>query len=167
MLQPMLQPNLRCRAFAATAEVAGETIATHYSHCVGGQQHKGRLRRTSRNSLTIEGIELVEDLYARRRDTEIDHATHQFQLEYAATLNAEESPVIKESTTMSQIYNSLGRVFWGLGMVNLAAGVVLKAVPSGGDRIHATPHGILILAGVLFLCTLATREVGRTIPSGN
>ena len=68
---------------------------------------------------------------------------------------------------MSQLYNSLSRISWALGIATMLGGVVLKVVPDLGKRVEATPHGIVIFAGVLFLCALATREIGGKATSGS
>ncbi|HEV2348578.1 MAG TPA: hypothetical protein VG028_01905 [Terriglobia bacterium] len=63
---------------------------------------------------------------------------------------------------MSQLYITLGRVSWALGLVTLLSGVVMKVIPAWGKRFDVSPHGIEILAGALFLCALASRDLGRT-----
>lgn len=63
---------------------------------------------------------------------------------------------------MAQLYNALGRISWALGMVTMLGGVILKVMPSWGKRIDASPHGIEVFAGALFLCVLASRELGRS-----
>lgn len=87
-----------------------------------------------------------------------------FKVECGATLYSEESPSKTEAAMMAQIYMRLSRVVWGLGMASLLASVVLKAVPRWADKLSTPPHGILVFAAVLFLCSLATREVQRTVP---
>jgi hypothetical protein len=63
---------------------------------------------------------------------------------------------------MSQLYNTLGRVSWALGVVTLVGGVILKVMPAWGKRIDISPHGIEVFAGALFLCVLASRDLGRS-----
>ncbi len=68
---------------------------------------------------------------------------------------------------MSRAYRVLIGVSWGLGLLSLALGATLRLLPSLAERMNTTPRGGLILAGVLFLCALATREMERmTCPSG-
>jgi len=63
---------------------------------------------------------------------------------------------------MVRLYRSIVQICWILGVVSMVAGVVLKVVPTLGERLGTSPRGGLILAGVLFLCALATGEVQRT-----
>ena len=62
---------------------------------------------------------------------------------------------------MSRAFRVLIAVSWGLGLLNLVAGIVLKLVPTLIQRTSTTPRGSLVFAGVLFLCALATREMER------
>lgn len=62
---------------------------------------------------------------------------------------------------MSQLYNTLGRVSWALGLVTMVGGVVMKVMPALEKRLDLSPHGIEIFAGALFLCALASRDLGR------
>ena len=63
---------------------------------------------------------------------------------------------------MSQLYNTLGRVSWALGIVTMLGGVVLKVMPAWSSRFDVSPHGIEVFAGALFLCVLASRDLGRS-----
>jgi len=68
---------------------------------------------------------------------------------------------------MTRICRFLFQACWGLGILSLLAGVVLKVVPAWADRWGTSPRGGLALAAVLFLCALATREMGKTAsPTG-
>jgi hypothetical protein len=68
---------------------------------------------------------------------------------------------------MARLCRSLVQVCWGLGLLCLLGGVVFRLVPILSDRTSFTSRGGLILAGVLFLCSLATREVERTVSPGS
>jgi len=68
---------------------------------------------------------------------------------------------------MTRIYRILFQACWGLGILSLLAGMVLKLLPAWADRLATSPRGGLALAAVLFLCALATAEMGKkTSPSG-
>jgi hypothetical protein len=68
---------------------------------------------------------------------------------------------------MARIYRTLFQACWALGLLSLLAGIVLKARPTLADRLGTSPRGGLALAAVLFLCALATREMGKTAsPTG-
>jgi hypothetical protein len=60
---------------------------------------------------------------------------------------------------MSRIYLGLCRISWGLGVVSLIAGLTIRFVPGWQDRFGFSPRAGLILAGVLFLCSLASRAI--------
>jgi hypothetical protein len=60
---------------------------------------------------------------------------------------------------MSRLYLGLCRVSWGLGIASLVAGLTIRFVPGWETRFGFSPRSGLILAGVLFLCTLATRAL--------
>ena len=69
---------------------------------------------------------------------------------------------------MARLYRSFMEVSWALGVVSLVSGVVLKFSPVLMHRFGTEPRGMLVLAGVLFLCAIATRAVGRTgVPAGH
>ncbi len=68
---------------------------------------------------------------------------------------------------MSQIYRRLGEVCWGLGILSLLAGLVFRLLELLQLTLVFSSRGGLILAGVLFLCVLATREMGRTTSPGS
>ena len=63
---------------------------------------------------------------------------------------------------MARIYRTLFQACWGLGILSLLAGIMLKALPTLADRLGTSPRGGLALAAVLFLGALATREMGKT-----
>lgn len=68
---------------------------------------------------------------------------------------------------MARLYRSFMEVCWLLGVVCMVLGVVVKFVPSLMHQLNTEPRGVLMFAGVLFLCAIATRAVGRTgVPSG-
>ncbi len=58
---------------------------------------------------------------------------------------------------MARIYRILVGACWGLGVLSLVMGVAIRIFPSWAERFNTSPRGALILAGTLFLCTLATR----------
>jgi hypothetical protein len=62
---------------------------------------------------------------------------------------------------MSRVYRSLAGACWVVGLLSLVVGVVLRLVPTLYHKTPIAPRGILILAGVLFLGVLATREMER------
>jgi len=63
---------------------------------------------------------------------------------------------------MARIYRILFQACWGLGILSLLAGALLKLMPAWADRLATSPRGGLALAAVLFLCALATREMSKT-----
>ena len=63
---------------------------------------------------------------------------------------------------MARLYRSLMEVCWVLGVVCMIIGVILKYSPVLMQRFSTEPRGVLVFAGVLFLCAIATRAVGRT-----
>ena len=54
---------------------------------------------------------------------------------------------------------------WGLGLVTLVLAIVMKFSPSLEDKFVTKSHFVLIFAGCLFLCSLATREMERMTKS--
>jgi len=63
---------------------------------------------------------------------------------------------------MTGIYGTLSKVTWGLGVIALILGVLARIVNLFGNvDWRFTPRGALVIAAVLFLCAIATREVGR------
>jgi len=65
---------------------------------------------------------------------------------------------------MARIYRRVFELCWGLGYLTLLLAVVLKLVPTWAENLTVSPRGGLILAGVLFLGALATREMERAAP---
>jgi hypothetical protein len=66
---------------------------------------------------------------------------------------------------MSKVYGGLLEVCWGLGLISLVASIALKAVPALVMKLGVSPRGGLLLAGVLFLCALASGEAKKILPS--
>ena len=63
---------------------------------------------------------------------------------------------------MTGVYRAVGKASWVLGVISLILGLLLKLVTQWKDvNWRYTPRGALILAAVLFLCALATREMER------
>ena len=62
---------------------------------------------------------------------------------------------------MSGVYRLLANTSWGLGVLGTVAGVVFKVAPVLQDKTSFSAHSAVILAGALFLCSLASREMGR------
>ena len=62
---------------------------------------------------------------------------------------------------MEGLYKVVGTLAWWLGVISLIAGFVTKLVmPSGIEKFGTTTaHSLVFFAGVLFLCTLATRAM--------
>ena len=61
---------------------------------------------------------------------------------------------------MTKVYPVLRKVCWGLGVISLILGLLLKIVTlfTLVDWRYST-RGAILLAAVLFLCALATREM--------
>jgi len=66
---------------------------------------------------------------------------------------------------MSKVYHWVLGVSWVLGVISLVGSLVLRLLPSLEKTLGVTTRGGIILAAVLFLCTLASGEAGRTPPS--
>ena len=67
---------------------------------------------------------------------------------------------------MSKIRSMVNEVSWFLGVICVAASIVLRLLALGHIFIAISPRGGLVLAAVLFLCTLATREAGKAPVGG-
>ena len=66
---------------------------------------------------------------------------------------------------MTGVYQIVRKGCWGLGMISLVAGLLLRLAMAWRDTLWVvSPRGALIGAAVLFLCSLATREMERTGP---
>lgn len=68
---------------------------------------------------------------------------------------------------MARLCRSLVQVCWALGVVSMLAAVLFRVAPILSRKTTLESRGGLILAGVLFLCALATREMERTLPPGS
>jgi hypothetical protein len=66
---------------------------------------------------------------------------------------------------MSKAYGIVHGVCWVLGVLSLAAAIVLRILPSLQDRLEISPRGGMIFAAVLFLCVLASKGACKTTPS--
>jgi hypothetical protein len=62
---------------------------------------------------------------------------------------------------MAAMYRRLIGLCWGVGLLMTVAALVVRLVPVLEQRSNPSPRGLLILAGVLFLCALATGEMER------
>lgn len=60
---------------------------------------------------------------------------------------------------MATLYRILVEFCWAAGVLAMLWAVVLRLVPALNQIAVVTPEGVLIFAGTLFLCTLATREM--------
>ncbi len=69
---------------------------------------------------------------------------------------------------MARVYRSFMEVCWALGVACMVYAVLMKFIPWFAAKVSTDPRGMLIFAGVLFLCSAATRAVGRTgVPPGH
>jgi len=66
---------------------------------------------------------------------------------------------------MSRIQSWVHEVSWELGVICVAASIVLRLLAIAHIFLAVTPRGCLELAAVLFLCTLATGQAGKA-PAG-
>jgi hypothetical protein len=62
---------------------------------------------------------------------------------------------------MAGVYRRLIGICWGAGVLLIVGALVIRIVPVLEQRSNPSARGILILAGVLFLCALATGEMER------
>jgi hypothetical protein len=64
---------------------------------------------------------------------------------------------------MTKAYPVLRKVCWGLGVISLILGLLLKIATllTAVDWKYST-RGAILLAAALFLCALATREMEHT-----
>lgn len=67
---------------------------------------------------------------------------------------------------MSKFRSMVNEVSWILGVICVLAGLVLRLLALGHIQLAVTTRGSLVLAAVLFLCTLATGEAGKA-PAGS
>lgn len=63
---------------------------------------------------------------------------------------------------MTRAMRLIGDTAYWLGLIALVVSVVIRLVPSLAAQSPLAPRGGLILAGCLFLCTLASREMEKT-----
>ncbi len=68
---------------------------------------------------------------------------------------------------MARVCRLVFAVTWGLGLISLVVGVGLALLPSLAPLVRGTPRGGVILAGALFLCALATREMEKLVSSAS
>jgi hypothetical protein len=61
---------------------------------------------------------------------------------------------------MTQIYSLVFRLSWFLGLLSILAAVVIKVLQLE-NRARVTGHTMFLVAGALFLCALATREMQK------
>jgi hypothetical protein len=66
---------------------------------------------------------------------------------------------------MSKFRSMVNEVAWILGVICLAGGLLLRLLALGHIYLAVSPRGSFLLAAVLFLCTLATGELGKA-PAG-
>lgn len=59
---------------------------------------------------------------------------------------------------MSQFYRVVVQLSWWLGMLSLLAALVIRLADLT-FKVNIQPRSMLLVAGVLFLCVLATRKV--------
>ena len=61
------------------------------------------------------------------------------------------------------IYRIISQLCWVLGILSMVAAVIIKWRQLAGT-LNIAPHTGFIVAGALFLCVLATREMQRPKP---
>lgn len=64
---------------------------------------------------------------------------------------------------MTRAMRLIGDTAYWLGLVGLLVSILLRFMPGLAERATLSPRGGLILASCLFLCTLASREMGKTV----
>jgi hypothetical protein len=62
---------------------------------------------------------------------------------------------------MAGMYRRLIGICWGVGLLLTVAAIVVRLVPVLSERSNLSARGLAIMAGVLFLCALATGEMER------
>lgn len=62
---------------------------------------------------------------------------------------------------MAQLLRILFQLSWGLGLLSLLGAAVVKFMGLEA-KATVTGHTLILLAGTLFLCALATREMGKS-----
>ena len=61
---------------------------------------------------------------------------------------------------MTQILRIVFQLSWWLGLLSIVAAVVIKLLQAE-QRVHVAGHTLFLVAGTLFLCALATREMQK------
>jgi len=61
---------------------------------------------------------------------------------------------------MSQLLRVVLQLSWWLGLLTMIAGVVVKLLRYE-QRVTVTGHTLFLVAGTLFLCTIATRQMQK------
>jgi hypothetical protein len=62
---------------------------------------------------------------------------------------------------MAKLYHPVGILCWFAAMLCVIGSLVFKIVPSLNNRMAVTPRGILMLAAVLFLGAIASRNIAE------
>lgn len=62
---------------------------------------------------------------------------------------------------MAQIYRLVTQLSWALGLLSIAATVIVKLF-SLAQKVKVAPNTFLLAASAFFLCALATRALERT-----
>jgi hypothetical protein len=65
---------------------------------------------------------------------------------------------------MSKFYSGVIDVCWGVGLICTLATILLKLLPTWQAKVGFSFRGGMMLAGVFFLCALATGEARKTLP---
>ena len=63
---------------------------------------------------------------------------------------------------MRKLYHAIFVASWLLGILSLLAAIVLRFIPATGARFDVSARGGIFVAMALFLCALASREMGRS-----
>jgi len=63
-------------------------------------------------------------------------------------------------TAVTQIYRLIIPMCWGLGLVSMLAGVIIKLAHLSAT-VTIAPHTGFVVASAFFLCAIATREMQR------
>jgi len=62
---------------------------------------------------------------------------------------------------MTQIYSIVSKFSWAVGLLSMIAAVVIKLMRMEA-KLTVSSHTMFLIAATLFLCALATREMGRS-----
>jgi hypothetical protein len=68
---------------------------------------------------------------------------------------------------MARLCRTLIQWCWGVGLLSMVVGAIFRLAPILEKKTTLSGRGGVILAGVLFLCALATRELERTLTPGS